>query len=97
MVHEPIRAHPFSFPPFRVSFGALWISPFKTGPLLFAGSGSLQSIVTTCLGAQNLSALAAMLQLSCLFAEVRAMTFQSVSGCHPQGFLNPEELGSLLN
>lgn len=38
-----------------------------SGPLLFAGSGSLQSIVTTCLGAQNLSALAAMLQLSAMF------------------------------
>lgn len=38
-----------------------------SGPLLFVGSGSLQSIVTSCLGAQNLSALATMLQLSNLF------------------------------
>eukprot|EP00435_Cladocopium_sp_Y103_P034051 s2045_g8.t1 len=39
-----------------------------SGPLLFARSGEhLQSIVTTCLGAQNLCAFATMLQLSAMF------------------------------
>ena len=73
------------------------ISPGTTGPLLFVGRGSLQSIVTTCWGAQNLSALATMLQLSCLFA-VCAMTFQLMSGCPlpTPGFCQSRRTGFLV-